>query len=632
MSFITESARKISRYFTFSPPFSSLGKCKADCWEDDESDSSLDYDTDSIGSDDEQPAVKSVLCLPMDYKKSQPLAKRIDTSSTNAHRCTDSLLRNGTLRRIEQHIQDELEQQSREERIDIAEPQKKNQVVPGRAKNVSATRHVTFEQTAGTSRPKPKPKPKPKPAVEPSSPKVPTTKDSGHKSGVTMTNEDELEQQSREERIDIAEPQKKKQVATRHVTFAQAAGTSKPKPKPAVEPSSPKVPTNTKDPGHKSDFTMTNAEWSDKPNTRAREVLGKHLHSSAALLNDLKEPEYACRDVEIRDGVWKMMDQIEALAKEHFSFELRDRKSLRAAFQIMPKETVKIIGCVASGGPAGASGWEDLFIDSNKRQALVCAIIGNVLVEQVFQHIFFGGTKEQIKDIAAIQFKHRNDNGRFPLHPAADEDFTPSGFDRNTLYAAKIRSFLSSPSSKGKAPAGTSTLHLPTNFNAHVAHITAALLTHLKPILTLHPRTPAPPSDSLIPSLYRLTTHAGLLSLHMRLDAHTAYHPTPAFKEQPYTASTMECLNHAPMISTHPRGTGDTDRISKEETARRAKLPVEELKRMQHDHGLVQIAMLPGFTAYRRGGWEMLASSSEKVAFEDGCEGNALPGSKNKPW
>lgn len=238
----------------------------------------------------------------------------------------------------------------------------------------------------------------------------------------------ELEGKLCQEHIEIVEPQKKRATSkvtetttvTRRVTFEPTAGTSNPKPEPAVKPYSPKVPTHQTSAIPKS--TLPEAQWAAKLNTRAREILKENLYSPAAILDDLQEPEYACRDIDIRDGVWKMMDQIKAFAEKHFSFKLTDKKCPRAAIESMPRETVKIIGCVASGGPAGASGWEDLFIDSDKRQALVCAIVGNVVLEQVFQHMFFGGTEEQIKEVSAIQYTHRKHDGKFPLHLVAKRD------------------------------------------------------------------------------------------------------------------------------------------------------------------------------------------------------------------
>jgi hypothetical protein len=78
----------------------------------------------------------------------------------------------------------------------------------------------------------------------------------------------------------------------------------------------------------------------------------------------------------------------------------------------MSEKTVKVIGCVASGGPEGEQGWRDLFYDQEKRQALVCAIIGNVIVEQVLQHIFFGGESEHTRIVAKLQERYQNEDGK----------------------------------------------------------------------------------------------------------------------------------------------------------------------------------------------------------------------------
>jgi hypothetical protein len=153
-------------------------------------------------------------------------------------------------------------------------------------------------------------------------------------------------------------------------------------------------------------------KWSTKQNRRAREILNTNP-SCAALLEGLQEPAYACRDTEIRDGIWKMMSQMEDFVNKHFDFEINHATRLQSTFESLAPETVKIIGCVASGGPAGASGWEDLFLVKEKRKALVCAIVGNVLVQQVFEHIFFGGTEAQVREVAGIQETHREKDGEF---------------------------------------------------------------------------------------------------------------------------------------------------------------------------------------------------------------------------
>ena len=104
--------------------------------------------------------------------------------------------------------------------------------------------------------------------------------------------------------------------------------------------------------------------------------------------------------------------QIRDLAASYFSFTA-DVTRLRSVLSSLPKETVRIIGCVASGGPAGAKGWEALFLEAEKREALVCAVVGNVVVEQVFQHLFFAGTEEQVREMGEIQFTDRHEDGMY---------------------------------------------------------------------------------------------------------------------------------------------------------------------------------------------------------------------------
>ena len=160
--------------------------------------------------------------------------------------------------------------------------------------------------------------------------------------------------------------------------------------------------------------TLTSVtRWSKQPNSHARTLLAAHGNNTNAFLRSLEEPLYAVRDAEIRDALWEMTSQIQDFATQHFSFQVTDEAQLRAVLPILPKETVKIIGVVASGGPGGAKGWEELFLDSQKRQALVCAIVGNVLVEQVLQHLFFGGSKVQLEQMGRVQDLLKHEDGEF---------------------------------------------------------------------------------------------------------------------------------------------------------------------------------------------------------------------------
>jgi hypothetical protein len=166
--------------------------------------------------------------------------------------------------------------------------------------------------------------------------------------------------------------------------------------------------------------------WDDAPNRRAQDFIleAQRSKSDAAYLiqRSIREPEYSLRDVEIRDGLWQIYSQMEDFSRVYFAFDLKKnahRVALKNMFGSMPRETVKIIGCVASGGPEGEDGWLSLFYDQKKRHALVCAILGNVISEQVLQHIFFGGAPEDIEAVVILQERHRDADGTFPISPSS---------------------------------------------------------------------------------------------------------------------------------------------------------------------------------------------------------------------
>jgi hypothetical protein len=152
-------------------------------------------------------------------------------------------------------------------------------------------------------------------------------------------------------------------------------------------------------------------QWAQTPVKRALEVAGGSTDLKKAILMSMQEPEYACHDIEIRDAMWDVTDLMESFVRAHFDFALKG-KLLPAFFQQFSPETAKVIGCVASGGPGGVAGWNELFIDPVKRKALVMAIIGNVLTEQVFQHIFFGGQERHVRDMTHLQKTHKHEDGK----------------------------------------------------------------------------------------------------------------------------------------------------------------------------------------------------------------------------
>ena len=81
-------------------------------------------------------------------------------------------------------------------------------------------------------------------------------------------------------------------------------------------------------------------------------------------------------------------------------------------------ELARIVGCFAVGGPNGASGWEELFVDPGLRVPLVAAVIGRVLIEHVIQTLYFGGTLEKLEELIIPEligeFGHRDGPSMFP--------------------------------------------------------------------------------------------------------------------------------------------------------------------------------------------------------------------------
>ncbi|KAI4920836.1 hypothetical protein J4E85_008951 [Alternaria conjuncta] len=398
-----------------------------------------------------------------------------------------------------------------------------------------------------------------------------------------------------------------------------------PLPQSPSSPSYRTMPSPLTTPTHPPNFAYP-PEWHEKtpeerwdtnPNLRARELHASPRRIHAELPS---EPLYAFRDAEIRDGLWSLMSSVEDFAKRWFKSGAHACHTTTATaahengdghgvtighgdvfikkefFKTLTPETTKLINCVASGGPSGLWGWHDLFVNKEKMQALVCAMIGNLLSEQVLQHAFFGGTEEGVRAVAAVQREGK------------DWD----GFERNARYAATIRQHLPTPTS------------LPYNFNTHVNTIIGALWTHLSPLLSLvHPPTypastplpiPAPSLKTVFDDLRRLTVSAGILSLHMHLDPHTAYHHVPLFKEDNYDSSVMECWNDPSMRQRNMRN--QYEDVGEKEQKRRDALSETEKKRARGDTALTQILCFNGVTAYRKGGWEVGSSTPSDPVYE----------------
>ncbi|OCK85905.1 hypothetical protein K432DRAFT_250567, partial [Lepidopterella palustris CBS 459.81] len=295
------------------------------------------------------------------------------------------------------------------------------------------------------------------------------------------------------------------------------------------------------------------------------------------------EPAYVELHAEVRDELWKIMWEVEDLAKQHFSFAIPankvDERFSKMCTEYMTPELQLIVDCVAVGGPNAEEGWKELFVDPELRQALVCGIVGNVIVEQVFKTLVFGANDVQKKVVHEIHEKTKNEDS----------------FDRTRAYANAIKQFL---------PAST----LPTLFSTHIQTLTLRLYTLLLPLLTLShgtppsiPKRPSPTHttlsqqtlDTTISSLFSLLTRAACLSIALRLDSSSVYHFPQTPKDGCYASSNMECFNNTTMACTNPKS-----------RAWPAAVPPAERQRALDDAPLIRITCMDACHVYRRGGWE----------------------------
>jgi hypothetical protein len=120
----------------------------------------------------------------------------------------------------------------------------------------------------------------------------------------------------------------------------------------------------------------------------------------------------------------------------------------------------------------------------------------------------------------------------------------------------------------------------------------------------------------MILELHEIVTHAGILSLAMRIDPHTVYHFEPVFKEDTFSSKRTECFNTRDMEQTNPHTDDDHALLREREKARRAGFSSVEKRRAKNDDPLTQITIMDGVTVYRKGGWETADSEVLKVKYE----------------
>ena len=82
------------------------------------------------------------------------------------------------------------------------------------------------------------------------------------------------------------------------------------------------------------------------------------------------EPAYVEHDAEVWDELWRITGRIEEFAKEHFAFGILNNctdEKFRKLCSSMSINLKLIVGCIGAGGPGGAGGWKELFVDKELR-------------------------------------------------------------------------------------------------------------------------------------------------------------------------------------------------------------------------------------------------------------------------
>ncbi|OAG00877.1 uncharacterized protein CC84DRAFT_1262964 [Paraphaeosphaeria sporulosa] len=335
-------------------------------------------------------------------------------------------------------------------------------------------------------------------------------------------------------------------------------------------------------------------EWTEAPYERLRTIYEDYPTSYLAQAqNELQEPMYAIRDVEVRDMMWQIQDGVEevaALFQGTIPLLLNREKSktLTRIYSDRTMSTSRVLKGVAGKGWTAEEDWHDVFASNGKRRALICGVIGNVLIEQVFKHPFFGGDNRNIDALFGLQRDLR----------------AQDAFNRKHQSARLLSSLIVGRNLNNDPKEPKTILHPPENFTTHVDVVVTALDTHLRPLLLnlckfrdLSKERTATIHWSFIEALTRLVGTAGLLSLQMAVDPLTVYYHVPVAKGECFSHTLHEAFNNDEMERTHPRS---AEMVFQSDESR---------KRARNDEAVVSMVLMDGLTAYRAGGWEAPGSN-----------------------
>ena len=113
----------------------------------------------------------------------------------------------------------------------------------------------------------------------------------------------------------------------------------------------------------------------------------------------------------------KMQGNITVCARQFASLEQiahEDEEGYLSSLQRgLTGELRRYAGFIAVGGPCGVAGWEEIFLNSQLRQALVAGVIWLALKQHVFESLWFGADEELMKKMEAKELEMKgNEDGK----------------------------------------------------------------------------------------------------------------------------------------------------------------------------------------------------------------------------
>jgi hypothetical protein len=136
-------------------------------------------------------------------------------------------------------------------------------------------------------------------------------------------------------------------------------------------------------------------------------------HDGTGVFDQRETFGYLSHFNDLYEALENMQKEIFELSKSHFGFEINDddakTRYLMTLSKELTNELVRYAGLIATGGPAAAAGWEEIFLTAELRTALAAGVIWQALKQHIFESLWFGASEEQLKIMEQGEFDMKSD-------------------------------------------------------------------------------------------------------------------------------------------------------------------------------------------------------------------------------